>query len=138
MTPLATTAHLIDAIQSALPDAAAAWLYGSAASGSMNAESVIDIAVLLPIKDSKKTSWALRAKAQILTESLHRKIDLVDFSSVSCVLQKEIMNAGRPLFSNDELRVANAELHALSQYRELNERNAQEFERIARTGKVFG
>jgi uncharacterized protein len=132
-----TTEQLTAAIQSVLPDAAAAWLYGSAASGSMNAESDIDIAVLLRPKDTRHTSWSLRQEAQSLGEHWHRKVDLVNFSAVSCVLQKEILQAGKPLFSNDEFAVGNAELLALSQYRDFNERNAQEFARIASTGKVY-
>ena len=132
-----TTEQLTAAIKSVLPDATAAWVYGSAASGSLNAESDIDIAVLLPPKAARQTSWSLRQEAQSLGEHWHRKVDLVNFSNVSCVLQKEILQAGKPLFSNDEFVVGNAELQALSQYRDFNERNALEFARIARTGKVY-
>ena len=137
MTTPPTTDQLIAAIKSELPDAMAAWLYGSAATGNMNAESDIDVAVLLPFSDARKTSWSLRAQAQALTERWDRKVDLVSFANVSCVLQKEVLMAGKPLFSEDALFVGNAELQALSQYREFNERNAPEFERIARTGKVY-
>ena len=135
-TPPAATQLTTD-IQSVLPDAVAAWLYGSAASGSMNAESDIDIAVLLPSHDARKTTWLLREEAQALAARWDREVDLVSFSAVSCVLQKEILIAGQPLFSKDDLVVGNAELWALSQYREFNERNAEEFTRIARAGKVF-
>ena len=135
-TPPAATQLTTD-IQSVLPDAVAAWLYGSAASGSMNAESDIDIAVLLPSHDARKTTWSLREEAQALAARWDREVDLVSFSAVSCVLQKEILIAGQPLFSKGDLVVGNAELWALSQYREFNERNAEEFTRIARAGKVF-
>ena len=137
MTNPPTTDQLIAAIESELPDAMAAWLYGSAATRSMHAESDIDVAVLLPFSNVRKTSWSLRAQAQALTERWNRRVDLVSFSAVSCVLQKEILMAGKPLFSKDALIVGNAELQALSQYREFNERNASVFERIARTGKVY-
>lgn len=137
MTTAPTTAQLRTDIQSVLPDAVAAWIYGSAGSGSMNAESDIDIAVLLPLSDVRKTSWLLRTQAQALAERWDRKVDLVNFAAVSCVLQKEILKADKPLFSKDDLIVGYAELQALSQYREFNERNAQEFARIARTGKVY-
>lgn len=132
-----TAEQLTAAIKSVLPDANAAWVYGSAASGSMNSESDIDIAVLLPPKGARQTSWSLRQQAQSLGERWQIKVDLVNFSNVSCVLQKEILQAGKRLFSNDELAVGNAELQALSQYRDFNERNAKEFARIARTGKVY-
>ena len=134
MTTPPTTEQLTIAIQSVFPDAAAAWLYGSAASESMNAESDIDIAVLLPPKDARKTSWALGQEAQSVGERFHRKVDLVNFSAVSCVLQKEILQTGKQLFAKDEFVVSTAALQALSQYRDFNERNAQEFARIASTG----
>ena len=102
-----------------------------------NADSDIDIAVLLPFKDPRQTTWSLSAEAQLLAERLHKKVDLVNFSMVSCVLQKEVLSAGNKLFSTDEFVVGNAELQALRKYRELNERNAPEFARIARTGKVY-
>lgn len=132
-----TREQLAATIRSVLPEAVAAWLYGSAAHGSMNADSDIDIAVLLPFKDPRRTTWSLSAEAQLLAERLHKKVDLVNFSTVSCVLQKEVLYAGNKLFSTDEFVVGNAELQALRKYRELNERNAPEFARIARTGKVY-
>ena len=132
-----STKQLAATIRSVLPGAVAAWLYGSAARSSMNADSDIDIAVLLPFGDPRQTTWALSAEAQLLAERLHKKVDLVNFSMVSCVLQKEVLSAGNKLFSTDEFIVGNAELKALRKYRELNERNAPEFARIARTGKVY-
>lgn len=129
--------QLATTVRAVFPEALAAWLYGSAAHGSMNADSDIDMAVLLPFSDPRRTAWSLSAEAQLLAERLHKKVDLVSFSNVSCVLQKEILSAFKPIFLADEFVVGNAELQALSQYREFNERHAQEFERIARTGKVY-
>lgn len=137
MTTSPTTEQLNAAIKAVLPQVIAAWLYGSAASGSMNAGSDIDIAVLLPPNDVRKTTWSLRTASISMTESWGRPVDLVNFASVSCVLQKEILGAGRLLFSTDDLVVGSAELQALGQYRDFNERNQDEFERIARTGKVY-
>lgn len=137
MTTLPSNVQLTSDIQRVLPDAVAAWLYGSAGSGSMNADSDIDIAVLLPLTDARKTSWSLQNQTQALAERWLRKVDLVNFSAVSFVLQKEILSGGKLLFSTDDFIAGNAELQALSQYRDFNERNAQEFERIARTGKVY-
>lgn len=132
-----TTEQLTATIQSVLPDATAAWLYGSAASGSMNAHSDIDVAVLLLPNDASKTAWSLRNESQRLAESWGSPVDLVNFSTVSCVLQKEILSAGQLLFSTDDLVVGRTELQALSQYREFNERNRDEFKRVSLTGKVY-
>ena len=137
MTNPPTTDQPIPGIESELPYAMAAWLYGSAPTGSMNAESDSDVAVLLPFSNARKTSWSLKAQTQALTERWDRKVDLVSFSASSWVPQKEILMAGKPLFSKNALFVGNAELQTFSRYREFNERNAPEFERIAHTGKVY-
>ena len=133
-----TTEQLATAIQAVLPDAVAAWVFGSAASGSMNADSDIDVAVLLPLNDARRSTWALRTAAQDLAKNWGSPVDLVNFAVVSCVLQKEILSAGRVLFSTDDFIVGSAELQALGQYRDFNERNQTEFEQISRTGKVYG
>lgn len=137
MKPLPNTQELIANLHSVVPEALAAWLYGSAASGAMTADSDIDIAVLLPPSDTRKTTWAFLNASQDLAALWGRPVDLVNFRAVSCVLQKEVLSANKRLFCHDELTVANAELHALSQYRDFNERYREEFERISRTGKAY-
>ena len=137
MTAAPAPKQLTTAIQAVLPEALAAWVYGSAASGSMHAASDIDVAVLLPFSDVRRTAWLLKHEAQRLADIWGFPVDLVNFTTVSCVLQKEVLSAGRLLYSFDDFAVGVAELQALSQYRDFNERNACEFERIAQTGKVF-
>jgi predicted nucleotidyltransferase len=123
-------------IRATLPEATAAWLYGSAAQGRMTSHSDIDLAVLLPPALQFPSPWGLKVRADELANRWHRHVDLVSFGTVSCVLQKEILASGHRLFSDDELQTDLAELHALSQYRAFNESHANEFERIALSGKV--
>lgn len=132
--PCPSDKRLADALRCAVPLAQAAWVYGSLASGRMNAHSDIDLAVLLPVAMdmAQKRDWSAQ-----LSDALARDIDLVDFGRVSCVLQKEILTHGRQLYATDPVRVRLHELHALAQYRAYNERYAADFERIARTGKVY-
>jgi hypothetical protein len=54
-----------------------------------------------------------------------------------CVLQKEIIQAHHRLFANDIVLADDYELFALSQYRDFSERFAQDFSRIALSGKVL-
>ena len=98
MTTPPSSDQLVTAIQNVLPDALAARVYGSAANGSMNTESDIDVAVLLPFNDVRKTTGPLRNAAQNLADIWGHTVDLVKLSTVSCVLQKEILGAGRLLF----------------------------------------
>ena len=136
MTIPPANAQLTTTIHSVLPGAMAAWMYGGAASGSMNAESDIDVAFLLPFSDVRKTTSSLKNEAQSLGEISGYSVDLVDFFSVSQVFQKEVTNAGQLLFCADELAIGNAELQALRQYCDLTERHLDAIGRVARTGKV--
>ena len=136
MTIPPANAQLTTTIHSVLPGAMAAWMYGGAASGSMNAESDIDVAFLLPFSDVRKTTSSLKNEAQSLGEISGYSVDLVDFFSVWQVFQKEVTNAGHLLFCADELASGNAELQALCRYCDLTERHLDAIGRVARTGKV--
>lgn len=103
MTPLhattaaPTAASLVQAIQSALPDAQAAWLFGSAVRGEMHAESDIDIAVWLP------NAWTVNEKIAayaLLSDQLKAPVDLLDFRRLPTVMQVQILETGALLFSH--------------------------------------
>lgn len=132
--PCPTDTQLIADLRAVVPQASAAWLYGSAARNALRPDSDIDVAILLPqaMTFAQKWDWTDR-----LGTLWKRDVDVVDFRSVSCVLQNEVLQRGRRLFADDPFKTCLIELHAASQYREHNERYAQDFERIARTGKVF-
>ena len=93
MTTPPSSDQLVTAIQNVLPDTLAAWVYGSAANGSMNAENDVGVAVLLPFNDVRKTTGSLRNAAQNLADIWGHTNDLVRLSTVSCVLRKR--NPGR-------------------------------------------
>ena len=123
-------------IRAVLPDAQAAWLYGSGARGELRADSDLDVAVLFGKTLESHTGWALQEHAESLSARWNRDVDLVNLRIVSPVLQKEVIDSRKRLFALDEFKTDLYELAALAEYREYNERNANEFERIAATGKV--
>jgi uncharacterized protein len=123
-------------IRAVLPDATAAWLFGSSARGMARQDSDIDVAVMF--EASKSTNpWQLRQQAVELAAIWGRDVDLVNIRLVPCVLQKEIIQDHQRLFALDTEAVDNYELFSLAQYRDYNERFAAEFERIAVSGKVY-
>jgi uncharacterized protein len=123
-------------IRELMPQAQAAWLYGSAAKGEATADSDIDVAVILNA-NAAHDAWALSQQASILSDRWGIEVDLVNFQTAPCVLQKEILQAQRRLFASDVAQTDNYELFALSQYRAYRARFAQDFERIAASGKVM-
>jgi uncharacterized protein len=123
-------------IRAVLPDATAAWLFGSSARGMARQDSDIDVAVMF--EASKSTNpWQLRQQAVELAAIWGRDVDLVNIRLVPCVLQKEIIQDHQRLFALDTEAADNYELFSLAQYRDYNERFAAEFERIAVSGKVY-
>jgi uncharacterized protein len=132
--PCPIDTQLIADLRAVVPQASAAWLYGSAARNALRPDSDIDVALLLPQAMTFEQKWDWTEHLSTLWK---RDVDVVDFRSVSCVLQNEVLQGGRRLFADDPFKTSLIELHAASQYREHNERYAQDFERIARTGKVF-
>lgn len=78
-----------------LPQARAAWLFGSAVSGSMRHDSDLDIAVKLDLPlppDSR------RAAVNELQQLLATDVDLLDFTRLHTVMQHQILTTGRLLF----------------------------------------
>lgn len=69
-------------------------LYGSAATGRMQAGSDVDIAVLFdrPLSAEQKMTLISR-----LERELHREVDLVDLFSLNGTILKQILSKGRVL-----------------------------------------
>lgn len=73
-------------------------LYGSAAKGRLRADSDVDLALLChsPLTPERKMQLAMR-----LHQKLLRQVDLVDLSTLSGTLLKQVLCHGRLLIKND-------------------------------------
>jgi predicted nucleotidyltransferase len=100
---------------------AAVYVFGSAAAGRVRSDSDLDLAVL-PEK-AISTLLLFEAKAQV-AEIVNRDVDLIDLSSTSTVLCKEVVAGGRLLYENNAHRRAEFEMYTLSDYARLNEERA--------------
>ena len=100
---------------------AAVYVFGSAATGRIRSDSDLDLAILpsAPISALK----LFEARMQ-LAEIVRRDVDLIDLSSASTVLCKEVLAGGRLLYETDVLRRAEFEMYSLSDYARLNEERA--------------
>jgi predicted nucleotidyltransferase len=127
-------------LRAAFPRTEAIYLYGSAASGALDAagRSDIDIAVLLPHEEAKVSGSLAFSEARFqLGEALGREIDLVNARIAPIVLQKEIISGGTCLFSGDSRRVEAYEMHVLSMYGKLNEERRAILEAFYASGKAY-
>jgi len=80
------------------PDVKLAILYGSAARDRMRANSDVDVALLCasPLQPERKLQLAMH-----LYQTLQRQVDLVDLSTLSGTLLKQVLCHGRLLIKND-------------------------------------
>lgn len=134
MTPPSRN-HVIRAIREVLPHARAAWLFGSAAHGTVREDSDLDIAVSLaqavPARD-------LLDAAQALSERLGMEVDLLDFAHAHTVMQFQILSTGQPLFSDDPVAAAQYAGFVFTEYQHMQAWRrplmAQLAQRLAGTG----
>lgn len=97
MRELPTDDQLIRDLRELLPDAGAAWLFGSAAQGRLRADSDIDIAVRHgePFDAMERFELAIQ-----LAKRWGRDVDLLDFARLSPLMQVQVIQ-GRKLFDDD-------------------------------------
>ncbi|MCC6619667.1 MAG: nucleotidyltransferase domain-containing protein [Deltaproteobacteria bacterium] len=131
---------MIARIRAQLPSLLASWpgielvyLFGSHAAGATHPESDVDLAVLSRHPIGAMARFEL---AQALAGRLGREVDLVDLSSASTVLRKEVVAHGRLLHASAPRARADFEWRALADYARLNEERRPILERVAREGRV--
>jgi uncharacterized protein len=97
-----STAQLKAVIQGLLPDAAAAWLFGSAVRNEMRSDSDVDVALWMP------AAWSPAEKMKahdLLSNALGTPVDILDFSRLPTVMQVQILETGELLFADDPVAV---------------------------------
>ncbi len=85
--------------------------------GCPRPDSDWDLAVIGP--DLKALD--LHETAAELASILEADVDLVDLTQASSVLKAEVLRHGRRVLELDPLRIACFEMHALTEYQNLNE-----------------
>jgi predicted nucleotidyltransferase len=99
-------------------DCAAIYLFGSRAAGTHRPDSDVDIAFLPTSIVSPLDCFDL---ANRLSDQLGNHVDLVDLSTASTVLAKEVVTKGIVLFTGDLIARQSFEMYTLSDYARLNE-----------------
>ncbi len=111
------------------------YLFGSYAAGNTWPDSDVDVALLLPPAQAKR-SLALSPCHLELAETLHKEVDLVNLRQVSTVFQMEIIY-GKLLYCADRYAVDEFEMLTLSYYQKLNEERREILEAFYETGRAY-
>lgn len=123
------------------PECQAIYLFGSFPEGEHREDSDIDIAILLPIKDTEgvdKRPPLSRSDLRVkLEEQYGRRVDLIDLRSVSTVFQKEIIFSGKRVYTGDQGATEMFEMLTLSYYQKLNEERGEILEDFSRTKRAY-
>ncbi|RYF74569.1 MAG: nucleotidyltransferase domain-containing protein [Comamonadaceae bacterium] len=108
--------QIIAAVRKALPQARAAWLFGSVVSGRFGPGNDIDLAVDLVSPLSPAARWEMTHR---LAQDLGTDVDLLDFRRLSTVMQYQVLATGQRLFSVDEGATAAYCGFVLSEYQNI-------------------
>ena len=116
---------VIQTVLEHFPTVQAIYLFGSYGTEQEWPESDADIAVLLPIEESKDAGSLAMSNLRFALESvLKKEVDLINLRHVSTVLQKEVVAADRRIYEGDRYAAEEFEMLTLSHYQKLNEERA--------------
>jgi predicted nucleotidyltransferase len=108
------------------PDAQAIYLFGSYGTEQEWPGSDVDIAVLLPPEEAKKSGLLMMSDLRPALESLlEKEVDLINLRRVPTVLQKEVVTADCRIYEGDRYAAEEFEMLTLSYYQKLNEERAE-------------
>lgn len=113
---LPTDDALCGAIAQVLPEAQAAWLFGSAAQGTWQPGSDLDLAVAIHPSLGKAE---LIQRQQRLADVLGHDVDLLDYYRLHTLMQVQVVATGRLLHAHDPVQLAAYVGHTLTEYQHL-------------------
>jgi len=102
----------------AQPGIAAAWLFGSAARGSMRPDSDVDIAVLFAtgLPEAERERLLVDLSSRLETMTAPHRLEVVALEDQGVVFIHRALQDGRRIVVNDEERRVDFESDALVQY----------------------
>lgn len=129
---------IVQAVLKSHPDTQAIYLFGSYGTADEWPDSDVDIALLLPPAKAKTAGSLAMGEPRFELEALLGKtVDLINVRQVSTVFQKEIIFAGRRIYTGDEYAAEEFEMLTLSFYQKLNEERREILDEFWRTGRAY-
>lgn len=126
---------VIQEIQSIFHNLLAIYAFGSRVQGMANAQSDLDLAVLVEGYADPVILWELSAK---LAEIAGCEVDLLDMRAASTVMQYQIIITGERCWAKDVLQVGLFESMVLSEKTNLDEAREPLLTDIQARGNVYG
>lgn len=124
---------MIEQLQKVFPNLLAIYAFGSRVQGTANAQSDLDLAVLVA---GYADPLQLFETANQLADQLGYEVDLLDLRAASTVMQYQVITTGQCLWAKD-LQVGLFEAFVLSEKTSLDEARAQLIQEIRDDGAVY-
>ena len=124
----------LELLRRELPALAGVYLFGSYATGHVRADSDLDLAIYVERGVPHARIHTLRGA---LASALGRDVDLVDLTSVSTVLQAQVLNEGKLVDAPRPAAVALFEVRIMRDYQDLKARRAEIEGDIVARGRVY-
>lgn len=121
-------------LRDALPNALGIYVFGSRAQDTANADSDLDLAVLIEGYADPLVLWDL---ANQIAEKLDFHVDLLDLRAASTVMQYQIITTGRCVWAKD-VQAGLYEAFILSEKTSLDTARAELLQEIREDGAVYG
>lgn len=122
--------HLLTAFRNAL----SIYAFGSRVQGTANAQSDLDLAVLVA---GYADPLQLFEMANQLADKLGYEVDLLDLRAASTVMQHQVITTGRRLWAKD-VQADLFDVFVLNEKLALDELRAEQINEIRETGRVYG
>lgn len=121
-------------LRRAFPNALGIYAFGSRVQGTANAQSDLDLAVLVA---GYAEPLQLFEMANQLADKLGYEVDLLDLRAASTVMQYQVITTGRRLWAKD-VQTGLFEAFVLSEKTSLDEARAELLNEIREKGAVYG
>ncbi|MEI7840614.1 MAG: nucleotidyltransferase domain-containing protein [Methylococcaceae bacterium] len=129
-----TISSIISTIRATFPNTLAIYVFGSRVKGNSNAESDLDLAVLVAGYADPLRLWEI---ASDLAEIAGCDVDLLDMRATSTVMQYQILQTGRRLWAQ-ELEAGLFECFVLSEKLDFDQARAGLLADIQQRGTIYG
>ncbi len=125
---------IVTLLKMRLPGLMAIYAFGSHIEGTANADSDLDLAVLVPGHAAPEVLWEISGD---LADLVKCPVDLLDFRAASTVMQDRILKTGVRWYVTDS-RVDAYEAAVLNEKIELDTARAALINDIQREGRIYG
>lgn len=107
-------------------------LFGSYARNTQNAESDIDIAIIL------NDNINIETIKDELEDLLRKEVDLINLNNINDSFRYEILMNGKVLYTSNELEFEMYKIDMFREYLELNESRQEIINNIKNGGNIYG